>query len=178
MIYQQQQQQNGRRPVFLQRTSFLKKTSKTTGPNSLGDPLQQYKGGNWKQQQQQQIGQLPVLLKIISMKQLGHIQWKLQEASLHEPLPKYNKASRLTNNNKMVNFLLWNYQAKFNVTSVEASLHDPLNHFTTESFPTYIRKKTRLIQNEVFLLTKIKYDINIAFCKVIKTASYLYLMSC
>jgi len=27
-----------------------------------------------KQQQQQQIGQLPVLLKIISMKQLGHIQ--------------------------------------------------------------------------------------------------------
>ena len=52
---------------------------------------------------------------------------------------------------------------------------EPLYHW---KFPNLYKKKTRLIQNEVFLLTKIKYDINIAFCKVIKTASYLYLMSC
>ena len=60
----------------------------------------------------------------------------LQEASLGDPLQKYNKGSWLinnNNNNEMADFLfcfkkhlLWNYQSKFNETLQEFSLGDLL----------------------------------------------------
>ena len=68
---------------------------------------------------------------------LKNISWNYhskQEASLGDPLQKYNKGSWLiNNNNEMANFLfglkkhlLWNYQARFTETLQEASLHDSL----------------------------------------------------
>ena len=54
------------------------------------------------------------------------------------PLQKYNKASRL-NHNKMADLLfcfkkhLWNYQAKFNETIQEASLHISLKKYNMAS---------------------------------------------